>query len=114
MSVPSSIQSLALREASNSPADHFKVAAVVHKGKRVYCKAHNIPRKTHPNGSGDLCTCHAEVRAVMRAKRILNDDLDGLSIFIARKNQFGETKPSRPCDDCMELILQNGLTPAWT
>jgi len=113
MCLKKTIRRIAVNEAANSTAPEFKVAAVIHRGKRIYVKSVNVPYKTHPNGSGIYTTCHAEVLAIMKAKNIIGD-LAGMSIFVARISPLGEIKPSKPCPDCMNLILKNDLIPAWT
>lgn len=111
--VPTSVFNQAVKECEESNGYNFKVAAVIYKGRRVLAKAANIMGKTCPNGSGVYSTCHAEIRAIKRAKKVLSKDLNGLNIFILRLNQNYQLKPSKPCRYCAKVIEEHGLNPIW-
>jgi len=104
-----------MKLALQSPCEHYRHGAVIHKRGRPITGAFNVPYKTHPKGSGPYTTCHAEVRAVAKALSILNkSDLSGYSIYVIRINKRGEMKLSKPCDDCMALIKEHNLSVDWS
>lgn len=110
-----SSEKLAMKLALQSPCTHYKHGAVIHKRGRPIVGAFNIPYKTHPCGSGPYETCHAEVRAIAKAKSVLNvSDLKGYGIYVLRVNRRGEMKLSKPCDDCMALIKEHNLSVNWS
>lgn len=47
---------------------------------------------------------HAEINTLRRAKR-----LDGAVAYIARINNHGEARQSRPCPDCLKALKQAGV-----
>lgn len=105
----------ALKFALQSPCTDYRHGAVIHKKGRPIVGAFNIPYKTHPEGSGPFGTCHAEVRAIAKARSILNrDDLTGYSLYVLRVNRRGEMKLSKPCNDCMALIKEHNLSVEWS
>lgn len=109
------IHDRAVEIARTSSAEHFLHAAVIHKGKRFLVGASNVPHKTHPQGSGPHSTAHAEIRAIIRAKRMLkSEDLSGYSIYVLRLNRCGVVKLSKPCPDCMKFIEKHGLRVDWS
>ena len=114
--IPCIVQRKTYEAATSSKCPEFKHAACVFKGKRIFGIGRNVQYKTHPSGSGPYCTMHAEVAAITQAKNFFwpEKDLSGLSIFVMRVNKRGEIKFSKPCEDCMRLIRQYGLSPYWT
>jgi tRNA(Arg) A34 adenosine deaminase TadA len=105
----------ALKFALQSPCTDYRHGAVIHKRGRPIVGAFNIPYKTHPEGSGPFGTCHAEVRAIAKARSVLHrDDLTGYSLYVLRVNRRGEMKLSKPCNDCMALIKEHNLSVEWS
>jgi tRNA(Arg) A34 adenosine deaminase TadA len=105
----------AIAIAKTAKADSYMHAAVIHKRGRFLVGASNIVHKTHPNGSGRFCTAHAEVRAIIKAKRLLKtDNLKKYSIYVLRVNPRGDIKLSKPCPDCMAFLLKHNLKVAWS
>lgn len=94
---------LARKESEKSQA-RFKLGAVVAKGSRVLGKGYNCSR-SHPKGSGPYSTRHAEVEAILDAKR-RGVSLCGASIYVYRENH----NLACPCEDCMTLIENEGIT----
>lgn len=80
--------------------------AVVVKSGRVLSiginKLKNNPE--HVVGYG-LCSIHAEADAISRVK-----NPRGAAIYIARVNNNGEPRLSRPCDDCAKMIRDVGIS----
>lgn len=109
----STILKAAYKTVLKSECRRYKHAAVITKGNKIIYSACNIRHKTHPQGSGPYVTTHAEVRTIIGAKRIISD-LNDLKIFIMRSNSRGQIKVAKPCLDCMNLIIKEGLQAAWT
>lgn len=103
----------AYKTVKKSECERYKHAAVIAKGNKIIYAACNIQRKTHPRGSGPYGTVHAEVRAIIGAKRLI-PDLCNLKIFVMRINTAGLVKAAKPCRDCMSFIVEEGLVSAWT
>lgn len=87
--------------------------AAVFRGGRVIATGRNFINKTHPQGSGNLKTIHAELQAITRALKT-QENLNGYGILVVRINKNGEPRMSKPCKDCMRLIRGLGLTAVWT
>jgi len=105
----------AYKFACRSDCEHYRHSAIVFKKGRFICGAANIQKKTHTLGSGPHTSCHAEVRAIIKAKAILNrNNLSDCTIFVMRINKRGEIKLSKPCKDCAKLITVHGLKAEWT
>lgn len=91
---------------------HFKVGAVIVKGRRVIAVGHN-KTKTHTIIKNKLDKyslvdkLHAEMDAVLKART----DLCGAKLYVLRicpDNRNG-TGMSRPCSLCMRLIRGAGI-----
>lgn len=81
--------------------------SVVAKGRKVLGTAPNKFRN-HPLVDEQNVSDHAE-HAVLRELLKVRADLRGCTIYIARINKAGVTTMSRPCEDCMVLIIQAGI-----
>ena len=100
--------------AEKSDHPRFRHAAMIFKGSRFIVGAAN-QCSTHPQGSGKYRTKHAELRAIIKAKRILKrKTLKGYTIFVARISPSGDIRNSKPCKDCMNLIKREGMKVEWT
>lgn len=105
----------AVKIALQSPSKTYRHGAVIHKKGRYLIGAFNMPFKTHPSGSGVFTSCHAEVRAIAKAKSILNkSDLTGYGIYVVRVTKNGIMRLSKPCDDCMKTIKEHNLSVEWS
>jgi len=107
---------IALRTALQSNGDQFRHSAlIVGKGGRVIAAACNLVHKTHPRGSGCFSAAHAEVRAIAKARAMLNrQSLAGYRIICCRINRQGEIKMSRPCRDCAKTVAEAGLRTSYS
>jgi cytidine deaminase len=98
-----------------SPSEHYRHGAIVMRKGHFITGAFNMPFKTHPNGSGPYSSCHAEIRAITKARAILNrNDLGDCTIYVMRLNKRGEVRLSKPCHHCMLVINQHNLKASWS
>lgn len=112
--IPNAIFHAAYRAALKSNAESFRHGCVIYSNnKRILSVGTNQIYKTHPYSRSTLCTLHAEVSAIVRAKN-LHGNLNGAKLFVIRVDRFGNPKFSKPCQGCMSLIIENGLKPLWT
>lgn len=59
----------------------------------------------------DRCSVHAEVAAIRNAR----GNVRGATIYVARINNRGEVRYSRPCDKCQMVLDDYGIRKAvWT
>lgn len=85
----------------------WKHGAVVAKGNKVLGFAPNKFRNS-PLVDEKNVSDHAE-RATLRELLKVHEDLRGCTIYIARIDSSGQTKISRPCEDCMKAIVAAGI-----
>lgn len=85
----------------------WKHGAVVVRGGRVLGYAPNKFRNS-PYVDPKNVTDHAEA-AIIRELLKNYPDLRGSTIYIARINNNNEVKMSRPCINCMKLIVDAGI-----
>jgi deoxycytidylate deaminase len=78
--------------------------AVVVKGGRVlgtgYNKNKNHPMQVSPEHIKTHCSRHAEVEAIRDA----NWNVRGAILYVARVNNQGQDRNSKPCNYCMVVI----------
>ena len=95
-------------------------AAVVYKGRIISVGVNQA--KTHPlqvkwNRNPLRSSLHAEVAAIIRSSRILNEDeIRRASIYVARsKKILGVESPglAKPCDGCLDLIVASGFNGVY-
>ena len=96
----------ALRVAKSSNY-RWKHGAVVVRGGRVIGFAPNKFRNS-PFVDPENVTDHAEA-AVIRELLKNYPDLRNSTIYIARISNSNEIRMSRPCPDCMKLIVEAGI-----
>jgi deoxycytidylate deaminase len=94
-------------EVARTSEYRWKHGAVVAKGNKLLGCAPNKFRNA-PLVDEQNVSCHAE-RAVIRELLKFRKDLRGCTIYIARINKAGFTTMSRPCEDCMEAIVNSGI-----
>lgn len=83
-------------------------AVVVHHGK-VLASSPNVSKNNPLNVDHKHCSIHAEVRALRKAgfpKRA--------TVYVARINNLGEERFSKPCNGCMSLIEDLKCKAIWT
>lgn len=108
MIISNNLIHLAIEEAKKS--DHKqKVGAVIFDKKRILSKGHNTCQKSvkklHPKFQRFRYSVHAEVDAIIKAKK----DLKGTSILVIRLNKNNQFKLSKPCANCMNYIEYVGI-----
>jgi deoxycytidylate deaminase len=97
-------RSIAVAQRSEYRWQH---GAVVAKGNKVIGFAPNRFRNA-PAVDEHNVSFHAEA-AVIRELLKTYPDLKGTTIYIARINKAGNTAMSRPCINCMKLIVDAGI-----
>lgn len=108
-----SIINTTLKLARNNDIGTSKHAAVIFRKNRILAKGVNR-YKTHPLGSGYHNRLHAEIDALLRVLKHHKVDLSKCSIYVARVNNQGEPRMSKPCKDCMRILRKYGLSVFWT
>jgi dCMP deaminase len=108
MKIPNTLINIAIEEALLS--DHKqKVGAVIFNKKIIVSKGHNTKQKSikkfHPRFQRFPYSVHAEVDAIINAKR----DLKGFSILVIRINNSNQFRLSKPCNDCMKYLNYAGI-----
>ncbi len=108
MKIPNTLINIAIEEALLS--DHKqKVGAVIFNKKIIVSKGHNTKQKSikkfHPRFQRFPYSVHAEVDAIINAKR----DLKGLSMLVIRINNSNQFRLSKPCNDCMKYLNYVGI-----
>lgn len=92
---------------ANASQYRWKHGAVVVRGGRVIGFAPNKFRNA-PEVDAANVTDHAEA-AIIRELLKNYPDLRGGVIYIARINKSGDVRMSRPCVNCMKLIVDAGI-----
>lgn len=97
---------IAIKAAGSSDMKK-KHGAVVVKSGRVLAiginKFRNHPAQTASDRIQDECSVHAEIDAISRC------DPRGASLFVARVNNSGEVRYSRPCKRCGAILEKVGI-----
>ena len=87
----------------------MKHGAVIVKGGRVLSvginKFRNHPLIIQPEIIKTVCSVHAEVDALRKIK-----DARGATIYVARVNNRGAERMSRPCNYCYDAIRKAGIS----
>jgi deoxycytidylate deaminase len=87
----------------------FRVGAVVFNKGEFISSGHNYANKSikkhHPKFRKIPDSIHAEVDAIIRAKK----DLKGASILVIRINSNDEFRMSKPCDYCRAYLAHVGI-----
>jgi tRNA(Arg) A34 adenosine deaminase TadA len=101
---------VATAQASNALHDKWRVGAVIVGGGRVlgvgFNRYRNDPSQVELNG----VSYHAEQVAIRRA-----GDVRGATIYVARITKSGYIGMAKPCPNCQELLMENGIHRAvWT
>jgi deoxycytidylate deaminase len=103
MNIQSTFINVVIEEAKKS--DHKqKVGCIIFDKKKILSKGHNVCqrsiKKLHPKFQRYPFSVHAEVLAIINAKR----DLRGTSLLVVRINKKNQFRLSKPCKDCMKYI----------
>jgi len=103
MIISNCLINLALSEAHKSTHKQ-KIGCVIFKNKRILSKGYNTAQKSvkklHPKFQGYPYSVHAEVAAIINAKK----DLKGSSMLVIRINNKNQFRLSKPCSKCMSYI----------
>jgi deoxycytidylate deaminase len=98
-----------IQEAKKTEEFKFRVGAVVFNKGEFISSGHNYPNKSikkhHPKFRKMPDSIHAEVDAIIRAKK----DLKGSSILVIRINSNDEYRMSRPCKYCQMYLRHVGI-----
>lgn len=92
----------------------WKHGAVLAKGSRVLTWSPNVLRNdSRIDYTG--ATYHAEEAALRELCRATGEtygrgNFKGVTAYVARVNNFGETRLSRPCKNCWKLLVSQGIT----
>ncbi len=54
-------------------------------------------------------TIHAEMKALLSA----NQDVEGCSIFVYREGADGTAALAKPCDNCMQMLVEAGIKTVY-
>jgi len=99
---------LALTE-SKKVTYRVKVGCVIFDKKRVLSVGRNFKqrsiKKLHPQYQKWKGSVHAEVDAIIKAKK----DLKGSSMLVVRTNRFNQFRMAKPCADCFKYIINVGI-----
>jgi len=108
MNISNTLIKLAVEEAHKSNHKQ-KVGCVIFDKKRILSKGYNTcqksVRKLHPRFQKFPFSVHAEVDAIIKAKK----DLKGSSVLVVRINKKDEFRLSKPCNNCMNYIEYVGI-----
>jgi len=103
---------IAIKEAEKS-FHRKRVGAVVFNKKQFISRGHNYSnrsiRKHHPRFRKTPFSIHAEVDAIIKAKR----NLSGHSIMVVRINNEGELRYSKPCEYCVSYLKYVGIKTVY-
>jgi len=66
-------------------------------------------QKLHNAKRGFKIEIHHKLHAEMAALIKTNEDLNGASIYVFRRNKAGELANCRPCPACTAALLQRGV-----
>lgn len=95
-------------------------AAIVYRGRIIavginQAKTHPLQEKFKKNPHRN--SLHAEVSAIIRGSRILNEyELSRASIYVARSKKVnGIDSPglAKPCAGCLDLIIASNIKEVW-
>lgn len=93
-----------------SKITHFRMGAVLVKGKKIVSSGYNrytgetekIARKYNIQ---NLWSLHAEMDAIIHC----SEDLKGLTIFVSGIKKNGRPMYCRPCNKCLKIIKATGI-----
>lgn len=94
--------------ASKSKSNKKHGAVIVKSGRVVgtgYNKGRNHPLFISPEHIKPHCSQHAEVSALREAK----NNADGAILYVARVNNQGQDRNSKPCRLCQEAITKSNI-----
>lgn len=87
----------------------FKHGAVVVRHGKVLGFSPNVEKNDPRYIDHEHASVHAEIRAMQRAGWPRK-----VSIFVARINNFGETRLSKPCANCEAVLKEYNVKVFWT
>lgn len=106
--VPKGVLKSAIENARQGDHKH-RVGCVIFKGKRIISVGSNTccrsVRKLHPKYQKWEGTVHAEVAAIICARR----PLKRMSMLVVRINNDEDLMMALPCEHCMSYIVHVGI-----
>lgn len=106
------IYTKAVIEATKSTS-LYRVGAIIFKGKRIISVGHNYSMrsasKLHPNKQKYPGSIHAEMSAILKARR----SLKGYSILVIRLSKNDEIRLAKPCKWCMNYLKAVGINKLY-
>jgi len=92
---------------ADTSTERTKHGCIIVKSGAVQCMGVN----TYRNQPGiveqiDALSTHAEINALKNGRK---SDLSGSVAFVARVNNHGEQRQSRPCPDCLKALKDAGI-----
>ena len=88
----------------------FPLCALIYKGSRHISvgvnRTRGHPLQINPYTGRRGRSTHAELDAILG---VPTRDLEGATIYVARKLKNGERGTARPCKSCMTVILASGI-----
>ena len=96
-------------EESKKSTHRVRIGAVIYNKGSLISRGYNQPfrsvKSVHPFARRWKTSLHAEVSAILNAKR----DLKGCSITVVRLNRASEIKIGKPCSHCLDYIDYVGI-----
>lgn len=92
--------------AMTSDAPSFKHCAIIFKNNKIISIGVNRFRKTSPNSTTRMNSCHAEYMALGRMKP---EDVKGCSMLVVRMKCSGNIGLSKPCNECQEMLKKYNM-----
>ena len=108
MNISNKLVKLAIDEANKSNYKQ-KVGCIIFDKKIILSRGYNTSQKSvkklHPKFQGFPFSVHAEVDAIIKARK----DLKGCNILVVRVNKHNQLRLSKPCKNCMKYIQYVGI-----
>ncbi len=108
MNISHKFVKLAIDEANKSNYKQ-KIGCIIFDKKIILSKGYNTAQKSakklHPKFQKFPFSVHAEVDAIIKARR----DLKGSNLLVVRINRFNQFRLSKPCRNCMKYIQYVGI-----
>lgn len=89
----------------------FRIGAILTDNKRIVSVGFN-QYKTHPKLAkySDHPFLHAETHSMIRHGL---DNCEGLTMYILRYRKGGDVGMAKPCDVCMHMIKESGISKIY-
>jgi len=87
----------------------MKHGALVVKHGHVLGTSPNVEKNSPKYVDHEHASVHAEIRAMQRAGWPIK-----ATVYVARVNNFGESRLSKPCANCQAVLEANNCKAVWT